>query len=73
MKVWKLVLHSYLYGMATMFLFLLTYSWLAKDWWELWYWIQAIVMIPVTPVGLPFFIGSMYGAKKYFDKLSQKG
>lgn len=73
MKFWKLALHSYLYGMLAMFVTLLVYSLVMSDWMELFYWARALVTIPVTPVGLPFFIGSMYGAKKYFDKVSQKG
>lgn len=72
MKWWKLYLHSYLYGTATMFVTLLIYSAVMSDWMEIIHWARALVTLPVTPVGLPFFIGAMYGAKKYFDKVSQK-
>ncbi len=73
MKTWKLFLHAYLYGTATMFAFMILLTVFDNSPWNLLYWLQAIVTVPVTPVGLPFFIGSIYGCKKYFDKLSQKG
>jgi hypothetical protein len=71
-KTWLLALYSYTFGMIAMFVTLTIYSLVMSDWMELFHWIRALVTIPVTPVGLPFFIGSVYGAKKYFDKVSQK-
>lgn len=68
----KLSTVAYFCGMFTMFMTLVVYSAITDDWMEICHWIRAIVTLPVTPVGLPFFIGAMVGLTVYVDKMSQK-